>query len=277
LLLTTDIFKKDFLDKKKSNFFELEVNNTTYGGVTLTSNTALKKYPGNDKEALTTSLSAKWKHATGFTLDKIKFSGVGQPIVVENSLEGVIPDLKIEFQGDDSNKADLLGTYKIKPATIKAKFDIMNQKEGEISATAGSGPITAGAILSYSSDSKSSSQDLSATVKYDAGPLSAAVISSKMFKNFDILASYAVAKDITVAGKIVGESGKDKTVWSSTAAAIYKCNPATTLKAKLTTDAVLGLSVNQAVDKNLKVSAWAETAFPPAKGGLTVGLKAVLG
>lgn len=246
----------------------------------MTSNTTLKKASVADKEKdlLTSSLSAKWAHSSGFAFDKIKFSGLGCPIVVENSLTGVIPDLKLEFQGDDSTKADLLATYKIKPVTVKAKFDLMNQKAGEISATGGNGPITAGAIASFtgSNNDKAASYDLSATVGYKSGPVFAGVVATKLFKNYEALLSYAVAKDITVAGQVKAEPSKDSYALKTTVAATYLCNPKTFLKAKVTSDAVLGLSIKQTLDKNFVVSAWAQTEFP-VKSSPTIGLKAVIG
>ena len=254
------------------------MSNKTYAGVTVTSNTTLKKFPSSDsKESLTTSLSGKWAHASGFTLDKIKFSGPGEPIVVENSLEGVIPDLKLEFQGDDKSKGDLLATYKIKPATIKAKFDLTNQKTGEVSATAGSGAVTAGAIVSFkAADKKPTEYDFSVSAAYVQGPLTAGIVSSAFFKKFDLLASYVAAKDIVVAGRVIASKKDSGFSFSEVLAGTYQCNPNTFLKAKVTSDAVLGLSIKQKLDKSLSVVAWAEASVP-AKSSPTFGFKAILG
>jgi hypothetical protein len=275
-----DVFKKDFL-AAGGNAFELEVSNPTYSDVTLTSNTTLKKFTVSEKEKeqLTSSLSAKWAHSSGFTFDKIKFSGLGSPIVVENSLSGVVPDTKLEFQGDDSSKADLLATYKIKPVTVKGKFDLLNQKSFEVGAVGGSGAVTAGAIVTWTAgegDKKPASTDLGVTVAYKTGPVFAGVIATKLFKNFEVLASYAVNKDISVASQVKADKKDSSYAVKFTGAATYQCNPKTLLKAKLTSDGVLGLSVKQSLDKKLVVSAWAETAVP-LKGAPGIGVKAVIG
>ena len=272
-LIPTDIFKKDFL-KNGGDFFELETKNSPVAGVTLTSNTTMKSSDGT--VPLTTSLSAKWAHPSGFTLDKINFKGVGHKIEVENSLENVIPDLKLEFKGDDHEKGELLATYKVAPATVKATFDIMKQAKGELSVATVQAPFTVGGILSFETKEKVTTTDVSASAAYSAGPIFAGIISSKMFKSFELLSSYAVSKEISVAAKVEANDKGKGFGFKTIAGATYKCNPNTFIKGKIDSDATLDLSVTQKVDKNLSVSVWAQTKFPAAATP-SFGIKAVLG
>jgi len=246
------------------------VSNKTYSDVTLTSNTTLKNIPSEgSKDSLVSSLSAKWAHESGFSLDKIKYSGPGSPIEVENSLTKVVPNLKLEFQGNDTSKGDLLATYTLPVATLKAKVDIMSLgKTIEASATGGNGPITAGAQLKYSSKGD---VDVDVSAFYKASPFAAGVTTSSLFKKFDLFALYDVNKEISVAAKVTAAAGAD---FKPIVAATYKCNPNTDLKAKLTTDGVLGLSIKQKLDKTLTVAAWAQATA--SKGAPVFGLKATL-
>lgn len=252
----------------------------------LTSTTGLTKSSvGKDeKEALQTALAVKWASAgTGFAIDKLEFSGLGQPVVMENSLSGVVPDLKLEFKGDDQSKGELYGTYKVKQSTVKAMVDIMNQRKVEVSAVSGHGPVTFGALGLYtmSPDDKTKGDkkdlDLQASVGYKGPNFFAGVNTTKMFKKYEVLASFAAVKDVTVAGKFETEIPKAdaKFSYTATAAVVYQCNPKTILKAKVDTNKVLDLSVKQTLDKKFVVSAWAQAKFPMEK--TTFGLKAVIG
>merc|ERR1711998_717277 len=88
-------------------------------GSSITTNTS---YDAKDS-SLTPKLSLKWANDNGFTLDKLEFSKDCK-MTVETSLTKIAPGLKLEFKGNDTNKADLLMTYKMPKATITGEYDI---------------------------------------------------------------------------------------------------------------------------------------------------------
>lgn len=281
--------------KGKEKFFELEVTTPTYMDVTLTSTTSMtaSSVKAGEKEVLKTALAGKWSSApSGFAFDKIEFAGLGVPIVIENSLNNVVPDLKLEFKGDDQSKGELYGTYKIKPATVKGMVDLMNQRKVEVSAVGGHGAVTAGINALWSktpADEKKKTaekvdKDVQVSAGYKGPNFFAGLNATKFFQNYEVLASYSANKDVTVTGKVEVapmDAKLSKIVamnreWKGTLAAVYQCNPKTVLKAKIDTAKVLDLSVKQSFDKKFVVSAWAQQQFP-MQSSTTFGLKAVIG
>merc|ERR1711988_1502778 len=82
------------------------------------------------------------------------------------------------------------------------------------------------------------------------GPIFAALMATKKFSVFSAFASYNVSSAVKVATTC--EQSKDLT---AAAAVQYSCNPKTTMKAKVSLDQVVCLSVKQDVQKGFTVVA----------------------
>jgi len=192
---------------------------------------------------------------------------------VETSLEGTLPGLKLEFKGNESDKADVSLTYKIPAATITGEFDVNNFSSVKASVNGGNGPYTAG----VSADVKIAKSTVESTaVSVGAGytvpkQLFVGVRACKNFSDFSALFSYVVNKDVTVAG-IVGHGSKGS---NATLATLYKCNPDTTIKVKATSAGVISASVKQQFEKKFAVVGSAEV--PSDFNAVKFGINATLG
>ena len=77
-----------------------------------------------DKPLLPSKLTFKWKHASGFAVDKLQVKN-NDGIVTETSMTGVAPGLKFTFKGDDNLKADLGVEYSVDNATVTGELDVV--------------------------------------------------------------------------------------------------------------------------------------------------------
>ena len=97
--------------------------------------------------ALVPKLALKWVHASGFTLEKLEVSPDCK-LVVETSLSNVTPGLKLEFKGNDANKADLSFTYSAPAATVTGEFDISGFSGANASISGGHGAFVSNTFYS---------------------------------------------------------------------------------------------------------------------------------
>lgn len=217
-------------------------------------------------------LSLKWAHPSGFTLEKLETTHDAK-FSVETSLTGAAPGLKLEFKGNDAEKADLLFTYNHAAATVTGEFDISSLSSAKLSVLGGNGPVTAGASADVKiAKSNVESTSVNVGVGYTAPKqFFVGVRAEKNFANYSALASYYVNKDLTVVGK-ANYNAKD---CGATFGAVYKCNPDTTIKTKVTTCGVLSASLKQNFEKKFAVTASAE--LPSNLNSVKFGLNATLG
>mmetsp|Transcript_20908 Transcript_20908/g.28767 ORF Transcript_20908/g.28767 Transcript_20908/m.28767 type:complete len:272 (-) Transcript_20908:252-1067(-) len=257
----------DLIDEDFSTKYTLKIKSAAPSNTTITTNTELK---GN---ALVPKLALKWAHPSGFTLEKLEVASDCK-LVVETSLSNLTPGLKLEFKGNDSNKADLSFTYSAPAATVTGEVDFANFSSANASISGGHGAFTGGAsvnlkIAKASIDSAKFGLGFGYTVPKS---LFVGLRLNENFGNYSALFSYAAHKNITLAGNLSYAAGKDPAV---TLASLYKCNPNTTLKVKADTKGLLSASVKQAFEKKFSVIVAAEV--PTALNTVKLGVNATLG
>ena len=228
-------------------------------------------YDPSKESKLSTKVSTKWSHQSGFTLEKLELANDGK-VTTETSLTGAAKGLKLEFKGNDSDKGDLGFTYKHDAATITGEVDALGFTKANASICAGSGPITAGAsadlAIAKASISKTS---LAVGVAYTVPKsLFVGLRSSKNLSEHSGVFSFVAAPNMTVAGKVA--FAKDT---SGVLAAVYKCNPNTTIKVKAGSCGTLFGSVKQQLDKKFNVVGSAEV--PSTLTNVKFGINATLG
>jgi hypothetical protein len=261
---TSDLINEDFDSK-----YSLKIKSAGPEGTSITTNTA---YDAKNT-SLAPKLSMKWAHDNGFSLDKLEFSKDCK-ITVETSLTKVVPGLKLEFKGNDENKADLLMTYKMPQATFTGEYDIHKFSSAKASICSGSGAISAGASIDAKFGGKDDSIKPSIGLGYTAPDLFVGLRVNSLLKNpsYSGLASYGgIRKDVVMAGSASMEDGKT----IATLATQYICNPATCIKVKASTDGALAASVKQDFAKKFSVVGSAEVTggdFSAAKFGINATL-----
>lgn len=260
---SADIISDDF-----DNKYTLKIKSAGPSNTTITTNTA---YDAKENK-LVPKLSTKWVHGSGFTLEKLEFSP-DLKLTVETSLSGVAPGLKLEFKGNDSDKADVTVTYSVPAATVTADIDVHNFSSAKASVSGGHGPFSAGA----SADLKISKSAIdSTTIGLGFGYTVPKLLffglrANKNFADYSALFSYSAYKNITLAG-LISYSPKET---SAVLASVYKCNPDTTIKVKAATTGVFYASIKQAFDKKFSVVGSAE--IPSSLSSVKFGINATLG
>jgi hypothetical protein len=259
----TDLVNDDFDSK-----FSLKVKSCGPFNTCITTNTQLC----TKTNKLVPKLTTKWTHNSGFTLEKLEFSSDCKA-TVETSLVNVVPGLKVEFKGNECDKADVSLTYNHAVATVTADFDVNNFSNFKASVNGGTGPYTAGAcadvkLVKSAVDSTAFHVGAGYTLPKQ---LFVGVRACKNFTDFSALFSYVINKDATVAG-IVNHGGKGS---CCTLATVYKCNPDTTIKVKATSCGVISASVKQQFEKKFSVIGSAEV--PSDFNNVKFGLNAILG
>lgn len=213
----------------------------------------------------------KWAHPSGFTLEKLESSADGK-LSVETSLVDAVPALKLEFKGNDSDKAELSFTYKAPLATVAGDVDVANLSTANVSVFGGQGAFGAGAGVKLNfAKSKLESSAVALGLSYAAPQLFVAARADKNFSNYSALLSYSGVKDVTLAGKVT-YNGKDA---AATVATVYKYCPVATLKIKAGTNGVAAVSVKQSFDKKFTVIGSAEV--PSTLSNIKFGVNATLG
>lgn len=213
----------------------------------------------------------KWAHASGFTLEKLESSADGK-LSVETSLANAAPGLKLEFKGNDSDKAELFFTYKIPTATIAGDVDIATLGAANFSVLGGQGAIGAGANVNVKlAKSAVQSTNFGVGLSYTTPQVFVAARAEQNFSNYSALFTYGGVKDLTLAGK-VNYNGKDA---NATVATVYQLCPPVTLKFKAGTNGVVAASVKQTFDKKFTVIGSAEV--PSSLNSVKFGVNATLG
>mmetsp|Transcript_18954 Transcript_18954/g.18283 ORF Transcript_18954/g.18283 Transcript_18954/m.18283 type:complete len:279 (-) Transcript_18954:196-1032(-) len=264
-----DIFGDDFDCK-----YTLKIKTQAPKDTVLTTNIT---YDPSKDTKLSSKLSAKYAHPTGFTLEKLEMANDGS-VTTETSLVNTAPGLKYEFKGNDSesnSKGDLSFIYKHKAATLTGEVDAMSFSSVNGSVAAGYGAFLAGANAAIKiKDSSISSSTFSVGASYEVPKsLFASVLASKNLSEFSGMARYTVnplmtmATNVKYSTKVAAPTGG--------LAAIYKCNDTTTMKLKASSEGVANLSVKQIMDKKFTVVG--SVALPSSLKSVKFGVNATLG
>lgn len=239
---TRDIFGDDF-DTKNT----LKVKSAAPGDVTLTTNT--------DCSAFTSKVSAKWAHASGFSVDKLEFAGKDQ-VKLETSLTGLAPGMKLDFKGASAGSGVLGMTYKHKLATFATDVDVAGFSALNASVVGGSKSIQAGASVNCAL-SKFEVKDFAVALGYAPNSdLYAGVVANKKLSEFNAAVHYAVKPNLTIGAlcDVVPKASSPK----FNIATSYVCNPNTTVKVKVNSDGLINASVKQQLPKKFSVVAAAQ-------------------
>jgi Eukaryotic porin len=188
-------------------------------------------------------------------------------------LDGAAPGLKLDFKGNDSDKGDLSFTYKHSLATVTGEVDALAFSKANASISTGHGPFSAGAAVDLSiAKSSISGTNLSAGAGYTiSGSLFTGIRAKNNFSDYSGIATFVAAPNVTLAGKVDLTSKGT----SGVLAAVYKCNPSTTIKVKANNGGLINASVKQQVDKKFVVVGTAEV--PSTFKGIKFGVNATLG
>jgi len=262
----TDLLGDDFGDK-----YLLKIK--TAGPCTTTVTTTTTWCAKDNCCLLVPKLGLKWLHPTsGFTLEKLEISQDSK-ISVETSLSNISPGLKVEFKGNDSDKADLSVTYSIPQATIFGELDAHNLSGAKVSVLGGHSSFTGGANaeIKFGKTSGVDQTVFALGVGYRVPKLFVGARACKNFSHYSATASYDATNELVVAGK-VNYNSKDT---SATLLSQYKCCPNTTIKVKADTSGVFSASVKQVLDKKFTVVGSAE--LPSSFNTVKFGVSATLG
>jgi len=263
-----DLIKDDFDTK-----FTLKIKSPAPFGLTFTTTTDYECCAKEGSPVLNPKISTKWVHSSGFTLEKLEIDSKGG-LKTETSLVDAIKDVKLEFQGNSTDKGDVSFTYNHPKATLTGLLDVLNFSKASAGVVGGQGPVTFGATANYDFN-KSIVDTVSVAASYTAHNFTGVFRADKYFSVYSVLAKYVANKDVTLAGKVVQCS---KSGTSGNVVALYKCNPDTTIKVKLATaedsTSIFG-SVKQAFDKKFNVIATAEV--PSSFSTIKLGVNTTLG
>lgn len=261
-----DIFAKDFA---KGSPFTLEVNADIPGAPSSLTATSTHDLKAGSK--LGNTLSVDYAGPGGFKLDKMEFDPSEEGSYnVETSISEVMDGLKLEFKGNDANKADLSLEYKHDMATVCAAVDATDFKSFSASVSTGFDSIKAGVSAAFKNGG---SPNVAAALSYSAPKMTFGANLTNNFADIKGMFSMAIDKDITVASNLTYGTAKKNV--GANFAAVYKMGK-TTYKAKADMDKNVNFSVKSACAKGLTVTAWTKVANLSPKSA-TVGAKVVLG
>jgi len=263
-----DLFGEEF-DYK----YTLKVKSSGPSNTTITTNTQYD----TKTNSLVPKIALKWAHPSGFTLEKLEATQ-DLKFNLETSLSNAAPGLKLEFKGNDEEKADLSFTYKIPQATLTGEFDIVKLSSVKGSFVAGSGAIAGGASVDLKiAKSTVDSATVNAGVTYALPSAFFALRAEKNFNNYSGLASWNTVcpvsgRPMTVAGQ-VGYSGKEIT---AAALSSWQCCPDTcSFKFKVNNNGVFGGSLKKVFEKKFTVITAAEV--PMQLNTVKLGVNCTLG
>jgi hypothetical protein len=259
-----DLFSDDF-----DNKYTLKVKAAGPEGTTVSTNLELVDKEG--KQSLKPKLTLKYPHPSGFTLDKLEVSNDCR-LSVETSLDRLgVPGLKLDFKGNDAEKADVGFKYIMPAATFTGEVDVnsLNRAEGAIST--GHGPFAGGVSAVYAGVGDAKKVTLGLGVSHVVPNVCyTAVRANNNFSNFSLLFSYAAVKNLTVAGQV--DHSTKKTL--ATGLVGYKVDPVTVVKVKGNSEGIINASVKRSFDKRLTVAASVEVphTLKTAKWGVNATL-----
>jgi hypothetical protein len=236
----------------------------------LTSTTTLKD--GKNGFVLVPKLATKYTHSSGFTVDKLEITDDAKASI-ETSLTGVAPGLKLEFKGNDSDKADLSFQYKAPAATITADFDIVNLSSVKASVCGGHGDVTFGASAALKMDKLAvQSSCFGVGIGYKMPNIFVGVRADENLSQYSAVWSYDGFKGVELAGRVKQCKETNASIVGS-----WKCNPDTTLKVKVCTsnNGSLFGSVKQQFPNKFAVVSSAE--IPVSFNTIKFGVNATLG
>jgi Eukaryotic porin len=219
---------------------------------------------------LSPKISVKYAHSSGFTVEKFEVASDGK-ITTETSLNGTYPGLKLEFKGNDSDKGDLSLQFNHKLATLTADVDALSFKNASGSVLGGHGPFTFGSSVALKlakGSVESSTITLGAGYAFDKQAFGA--VKAKNFSDFSAIFSYTASPVITFAALLNAAKG-----YSGSLGLLYKCNPQTTIKAKIASSGDVNASVKQNFPGKLSVVAAAQV--PSTLASYKFGIAATLG
>jgi len=241
-----DVFTEDFSTDCSFKAKAKAPNNLTFTSTSTWSNPLESRFMGQ-------KLGVKWEHPSGFTLEKLEVDSKGT-VITETSLVGAAPGLKLNFKGNDNDKANLSFTYKIPSATISAEVDGLEFNRAKVSAFGGAGPISAGFAANFAIAQSVNTQVYELGATYDGVQNLNVALWANSAKDFRVLSKYKVNDNFSSAIQI--DSLKDKT--SQSIIGIYGCsNNKISSKFKITrNDGAIGAStsVTQSLDSNFKVT-----------------------
>lgn len=255
--------------------YSLKVKSAGPFGTTLTNNTTFKESKdgkGCCNCTLVPKLAVKYAHSSGFTVEKFEVTDTAKASV-ETSLVGAAPGLKMEFKGNDSDKADLSFKYVAPVATITGELDIYNFKSAKASVCSGHGDVTVGADAALKLDKMAvQSSTFGLGLGYKMPNIFLGVRADNNLGNYTARWSYDGFKGVNVAGDVT--HGKDI---NASVVGSYKCNPDTKLKLKVETadGGVVSASCKQTLPNKFTVTG--SVQVPSSFSGVKFGLNATLG
>eukprot|EP01032_Pedospumella_encystans_P026362 gene26362-29782_t len=263
-----DIFSEDFDSK-----FSLKVKSAGPCSSTLTTNIEVVDKEG--KQSLKPKVTLKYPHASGFTLEKLEFTN-DLKLTVETSLVNTVPGLKLEFKGNDSDKADLSFKYVHPSATVTGEFDVNSLAKADASVSAGHGAFTGGVSAQFVGGKDDGKVPHKLTfglgVAHTVPNVCFTAVRAKdNFSAASLLFSYSSVADLVLAGQV--DYNPKKTVGA--AAAAYKIDRATTLKVKGNSEGIVAASLKKNFDKKFTVVGSVEV--PHTLKSVKWGVNATLG
>ena len=268
-----DLLKKDFHEKKKDTpAFQLEVkSDVPVKGTKMTTKASLQKFE-TDK-AFSSSVTLEWTGPAGFKLDKFEFSpSSSAAFTTECSVVlDAVPELKLEFKGNNVDQNDVSFCYAHERATVTGNVDASDFKNFSATVSTGVDDVVVGASAKIASG-EDAKIDVSAS--YTAPKLFFGLNVTENFKSFKGLFSFAVDNTITVAA--TPSYSLNKSAFALNLGAVYKCNANTTIKTKFDLNKNFDLSVKQAINTGLSATGWATVADGNAKSA-NYGVKFILG
>ena len=226
---------------------------------------------------MTSKLGVKYSHQSGFSVDKLELDD--GKYVIETSLTGVAPGLKLEFKGTHgalnkdkkpNDKSNLSAIYKTDQATLTGGVDLATYETINFSGASSFSNISAGASATLAL-SKLSLADYSLGVGYSVPKKLFVAVKTEKLSKFKFGLTYEAAKAITVGGTF---DFPEKVL---TVGGLYKCNPDTTIKTKINSFGVLNASVKQALENGASVTGAAAFDFNKSATGPSFGVIASLG
>lgn len=237
----------DLLGEDYDSKYSLKVKSKAPNGVGLTITTDYAK------SSLSGKVAAKWAHESGFALEKLEVDK-NAGITIETSLKGAIPDVKFEFKGNDSNKGDLLATYSTSIATVVGQLDVAEFSGFNVSALAQSGAFTGGAAVAVSLGDSTDVKKFDVAGSYNCSDFKtfAGLKISDKFATYTGSIGYFACPKVSVGGEI--KFKPESSAFSALIGGMYKCNPNTQLKAKVSSEGAVNFSVKQSLSNNCSIT-----------------------